>query len=96
MWDGVGIVRDQAELQGLLQQLSSLGTLLEVTAIDEAGQPVGPGEQVPVGLAPGPRQETGTWTPVSRGPTDEHCGGAPGVERRFQPQPAFTAPLSEP
>ncbi len=36
-----GLVRDQAELQGLLQHMSSLGlTLLEVTAIDEAGQPV--------------------------------------------------------
>jgi hypothetical protein len=33
-----GIVRDQAELQGMLQRLSSLGTLLELTAIDEGGQ----------------------------------------------------------
>jgi hypothetical protein len=33
-----GIVRDQAELQGILQRLSNLGTLLELTAIDEGGQ----------------------------------------------------------
>jgi hypothetical protein len=32
-----GIVRDQAELQGILQRLSSLGTLLELTATDEGG-----------------------------------------------------------
>jgi hypothetical protein len=31
-----GVVRDQAELQGLLQRVSDLGlTLLEVSAIDE-------------------------------------------------------------
>jgi hypothetical protein len=42
-----GIVRDQAELQGLLQQVSNRGlTLLEVTVVDEAGQPVGIQEQV--------------------------------------------------
>jgi len=41
-----GIVRDQAELQGLLQHVSSLGlTLLEVTAVDEAGHPIGLEEQ---------------------------------------------------
>ena len=35
-----GPVRDQAELQGLLQRVSDLGlTLLEVTTLDEAGQP---------------------------------------------------------
>ena len=34
-----GPVRDQAELQGLLQRVSGLGlTLLEVTSIDEGGQ----------------------------------------------------------
>ena len=35
-----GTVRDQAELQGLLQRVSDLGlTLLEATALDEAPQP---------------------------------------------------------
>ena len=35
-----GDVRDQAELQGLLQRVSDLGlTLLEVTTIHDAGQP---------------------------------------------------------
>ena len=35
-----GDVRDQAELQGLLQRVSDLGlTLLEVTTIRDAGQP---------------------------------------------------------
>ncbi len=35
-----GPIRDQAELQGLLQRVSDLGlTLLELTVIDEAGQP---------------------------------------------------------
>jgi hypothetical protein len=34
----VGLVRDQAELQGLLQRVSDLGlTLLGVTAIDDQG-----------------------------------------------------------
>ena len=33
-----GHVRDQAELQGLLQRISGLGlTLLEATALDDAG-----------------------------------------------------------
>jgi hypothetical protein len=33
----VGLVRDQAELQGLLQRVADLGlTLLSATAIDEA------------------------------------------------------------
>ena len=37
-----GPVRDQAELQGLLQRVSSLGlTLLEAVALDEAGQRTG-------------------------------------------------------
>jgi hypothetical protein len=36
----VGTVRDQAELQGLLQRVSDLGlTLLEATALDEVPQP---------------------------------------------------------
>ena len=36
-----GCVRDQAELQGLLQRVSDLGlTLLEATVIDDAGRPV--------------------------------------------------------
>ena len=36
----VGTVRDQAELQGLLQRVSDLGlTLLEATALDEDPQP---------------------------------------------------------
>jgi hypothetical protein len=36
----VGRVRDQAELQGLLQRVSDLGlTLLEATALDGAAQP---------------------------------------------------------
>jgi hypothetical protein len=36
----VGMIRDQAELQGLLQRVSDLGlTLLEATALDEAAQP---------------------------------------------------------
>jgi hypothetical protein len=36
----VGTVRDQAELQGLLQRVSDFGlTLLEVTALDDAPQP---------------------------------------------------------
>jgi len=36
-----GSIRDQAELHGLLQRVTSLDlTLLEVTPIDEAGQPV--------------------------------------------------------
>lgn len=40
-------VRDQAELQALLQRLSTLGlTLLEVTIVDDAGQPVGLEEQI--------------------------------------------------
>ena len=34
-----GPVRDQAELQGILQRVSSLGlTLLEAVALDEAGK----------------------------------------------------------
>jgi hypothetical protein len=40
-------VRDQAELHRLLRHVSSLGlTLLEIIAIDEAGQPLGLHEQV--------------------------------------------------
>jgi hypothetical protein len=36
-----GPVRDQSELQGLLQRVSDLGlTLLEVVVLDEVGQPV--------------------------------------------------------
>ena len=35
-----GPVRDQAELQGLLQRVSDLGlTLLEVTSVDEVERP---------------------------------------------------------
>ena len=48
-----GPVRDQAELQGLLQRVSDLGlTLLEVTTLDEVGKrpvsppPVAPGSGV--------------------------------------------------
>jgi len=48
-----GPVRDQAELQGLLQRVSNLGlTLLEAVALDEAGKqlipppPVVPGSRV--------------------------------------------------
>jgi hypothetical protein len=42
-----GLIRDQAELHGLLQRMSSLDlTVLEVTAVDEAGQPIAPEEQV--------------------------------------------------
>ena len=44
-----GPVRDQAELQGLLQRVSDLGlTLLEVVALDEVGKrPVSPLPVVP-------------------------------------------------
>ena len=36
----IGPVRDQAELQGLLQRVSDLGlTLLEVTSVDEVERP---------------------------------------------------------
>jgi hypothetical protein len=38
-----GLIRDQAELQGLLQHVSSLGlTLIELTEIDDAERPVPP------------------------------------------------------
>ena len=44
-----GPVRDQAELQGLLQRVSDLGlTLLEVTAIDDQTERASAGRQ-PVG-----------------------------------------------
>jgi hypothetical protein len=40
-------VRDQAELHRLLRHVTNLGlTLLEITAIDEAGRPLGLHEQV--------------------------------------------------
>jgi hypothetical protein len=42
-----GPVRDQAELHGIVQRLTSLDVrLLEITAIDEAGRPVGIAEPI--------------------------------------------------